>query len=92
MQPEDLEREAAYNRDMAARARQLASSLPMESDRSRLERYANELEHHAAKLEAQARALRPISSSTPMLTWRQQQRKQQKAAKDKEAARSERKH
>jgi hypothetical protein len=72
--PEELEHEAAYNRTMAARARQMAGSLPLESDRTGLERYANDLEHHAAELEAQARALRPISSSAPTLAWRQQQR------------------
>jgi hypothetical protein len=89
---EDLENEAAYNRDMAARARRLAGRLPLGADRTRIERFADDLEQHAAELEAQARALRPISSSAPVLTWRQQQRKQQQAAKIDETAKRDRRH
>jgi hypothetical protein len=63
VRPEELENEAAHNRHIAARARRLACSLSPGSERQGLERYAKELEHHAAELEAQARTLSPISSS-----------------------------
>jgi hypothetical protein len=46
-----LENEAAHNRDIAVRARRMAGSLTLEADRKRIERYADDLEHHAADLE-----------------------------------------
>jgi hypothetical protein len=85
--PEELKSEAAYNRAMATRVRLLAYNLPLESDKIRIKRYANELEHHAAELDSQARALRPISSSAPMLI----RGNGSGPAKAKEAARRERK-
>src|SRR4029453_15823168 len=48
---EELENEAAHNRDIAVRARRMAGSLTLEADRKRIERYADDLEHHAADLE-----------------------------------------
>jgi hypothetical protein len=90
--PEELENEAAHNRDIAARARRMAGSLTLESDRKRIERYVDDLVLHAADLEAQARALHPISPSAPVLTWQQQQDKQQQAAEHDEAERRERRH
>jgi hypothetical protein len=92
VRPEELENEAAHNRHIAARARRLAGSLSPGSERQGLERYAKELEHHAAELEAQARALRLISPSAPVFTWRQQQGKQRHAAKEDEVARRKRRH
>jgi hypothetical protein len=90
--PEELENEAAHNRDIAVRARRMAGSLTLGADRKRIERYADDLEHHAADLEAQARALRLISPSAPVLTWQQQQDKQQQVAEHDESERRERRH
>jgi hypothetical protein len=90
--PEELENEAAHNRDIAARVRRMAGNLTLGSDRKQIERYADDLEHHAADLEAQARALRPIPPGAPVLTWQQQQDKQQQAAEEGEAERRERRH
>ena len=92
MRPEELENEAAHNRHIAARARRLAGSLSPGPERQGLERYAEELDHHAAELDAQARALRLIAPSAPVLTWRRQQGKQRQAAKEDEMGRHERRH
>jgi hypothetical protein len=64
---EELENEAAHNRHIAARARRLAGSLSPGSERQGLERYAKELEHHAAELEAQARTSSPSPPALPYL-------------------------
>jgi hypothetical protein len=42
---------APDKRDLAARARRMAQSLTVESDRGRLMRYAEELDHEADELE-----------------------------------------
>jgi hypothetical protein len=49
--PSDFQKEAARLRQLAGRARRLATQLSTEQDRQRLERYADELERDAAALD-----------------------------------------
>ena len=52
----DFLKEAARLRDIAQRARRMGSQLSIESDRQRLEDYAQELETEAASWERRAAA------------------------------------
>jgi hypothetical protein len=61
--PLDLEGEARTNRDIAARARQMARLVSLMEDRVRIERFASELEHRASVLEADAASLRSDPSA-----------------------------
>jgi hypothetical protein len=46
--------QAQANRDLARRARRLAATLPDPAERARLQRYAEELDHQADRLEREA--------------------------------------
>jgi hypothetical protein len=65
-------------RDLARRARRMAAGLSQAADRTRVNRYADELEKQAAELEARAAQGPPIPPQ-PTVTHQQQQAQQQQS-------------
>ena len=75
---------AREKRDVARRARRLANTLLAEDDRSRLTRFADELDREAAALEQSTAVfvLKPDVTSHQQTQQQQVQQQQQSAAAD----------
>ena len=72
----DPRREAAQTRELAQRARRLASMVMDPHDQDRITRYAQELEQRARELEAEA-AGHPVPPAQPVTHQQQQVQQQQ---------------
>ena len=71
----DLERKAAEARDLAARARRLAWGLSLASNQESLNRFADDTNESAARMEAEAAALRSFPPKS--ITVEEAQQRQQ---------------